>query len=54
MASNHELILVTDSDWLGGFANLAAKENRRWWKTRRWLVFTSRRDDITNDLNYDL
>ncbi len=38
MASNNEFILTRDVDWLGGFGNLAAKKNRRWWRTRRWLV----------------
>ncbi len=38
MASNHEFVLTTDTGWLGGFVNLAAKENRRWWGTRYWLI----------------
>lgn len=38
MASNDVFIWTADSRWLGGFGNLAAKENRRWWTTRQWLV----------------
>ncbi len=38
MASNNEFILTRDADWLGGFRNLVAKENRGWWRTSRWLV----------------
>jgi ABC-2 type transport system permease protein len=38
MAKNEELQMVRSLRWLEGFTNLAANENGRWWKTRRWLV----------------
>ena len=38
MARNDELQMVRSLGWLEGFTNLAANENGRWWKTRRWLV----------------
>ncbi len=38
MAKNNELQLVSSGGWLQGYANLTAKENRRWWKTSKWLV----------------
>jgi ABC-2 type transport system permease protein len=38
MAKNDELQMVRSLGWLEGFTNLAANENGRWWKTRRWLV----------------
>ncbi len=38
MASNSELIGRSNTRWLGGFNNLLAKENQRWWGTRFWLI----------------
>jgi ABC-2 type transport system permease protein len=40
MAANSELIIKGNTGWLGGFSNMFAKENRRWWRTRQWLVQT--------------
>ncbi len=40
MASHNEFHFVRKRCWLSGFSNLYAKENRRWWRTRQWLVQT--------------
>ena len=36
MASNHEFQEVGNQGQLQGFGNLLHKENRLWWKTKRW------------------
>lgn len=38
MVANSELQWVELSGWRTGLANLLAKENRAWWRSRRWLV----------------
>ena len=40
MASNREFQMIEHQGWLGGFSNIFAKENHRWWRTRQWLVQT--------------
>jgi ABC-2 type transport system permease protein len=40
MASNSALIMKGYTGLLGGFSNMFAKENYRWWRTRQWLVQT--------------
>lgn len=40
MASNDTLHPARDQGWLQGFNNLFRNENRKWWKTRMWLVQT--------------
>jgi len=40
MASNTEFQVISQQGWLGGFSNMFAKENYRWWRTRQWLVQT--------------
>jgi ABC-2 type transport system permease protein len=32
--------MVNERGWRMGFANLLRKENRDWWRTRRWLINT--------------
>lgn len=38
MASNSEFQVMGHQSWLGGFSNIFAKENYRWWRTRQWLI----------------
>lgn len=38
MASNEALTPARELGWLQGFNNLVKNENRKWWKTRTWLV----------------
>jgi ABC-2 type transport system permease protein len=38
MTSNLELQRVNEWSGLRGFANLLSKENRAWWRTRRWWI----------------
>jgi ABC-2 type transport system permease protein len=40
MASNSEFQVIGHQGWLGGFSNIFAKENYRWWRTRQWLMQT--------------
>lgn len=40
MASNDALYPAREQGWLQGFSNMFRNENRRWWKTRMWLVQT--------------
>ena len=40
MASNREFQMIEHQGWLGGFSNIFAKENHRWWRTRQWLMQT--------------
>ncbi len=40
MASNEALYPAREQGWLQGFNNLLKNENRKWWKTRMWLVQT--------------
>jgi ABC-2 type transport system permease protein len=38
MSANPTFQLVNERGWRRGFANMLHKENRDWWRTRRWLV----------------
>lgn len=38
MASGNNLVAVQETGWRLGLSNLLDKENRGWWKTRRWVV----------------
>jgi ABC-2 type transport system permease protein len=38
MASVDDLRLVDHQKWIPGFTNLLLKENRSWWRTRKWWV----------------
>lgn len=38
MAANRELQRVELSGWRTGLANMLRRENRAWWRSRRWLV----------------
>ena len=38
MAANSTFQMVNERGWRMGFANLVRKENRDWWRTRRWLI----------------
>lgn len=38
MVADSTFLLQKGQGWQRGFANLFAKENRAWWRTRRWLV----------------
>lgn len=38
MSANATFQMVNERGWRMGFANLLRKENRDWWRTRRWWV----------------
>lgn len=38
MSANPAFQLVSERGWRMGFANLLRKENRDWWRTRRWWI----------------
>jgi len=38
MSANATFQSVNERGWRMGFANLMRKENRDWWRTRRWLI----------------
>ena len=40
MAANSTFQMVNERGWRMGFANLLRKENRDWWRTRRWWIST--------------
>lgn len=38
MSANSAFQIVNEHGWRMGFANLLRKENRDWWRTRRWWI----------------
>ena len=38
MSDNNSLVAREEHGWRQGFNNLLGKENRAWWRTRKWLV----------------
>lgn len=38
MSANSTFQMINERGWRMGFANLLRKENRDWWRTRRWLI----------------
>ena len=38
MSANSTFQVVNEHGWRRGFANMLRKENRDWWRTRRWWI----------------